>query len=288
MEDRAFRFGLDAFKGQELDIWQGTVITNSTEHPRLVLSADCDLLASKSGGIFFYLTVIPASIFVRDYALPDTIGGRTTLIHEAAKELVQTRNPAFTNVSSHVFTDWLHRHERNRWSKDLPGAHPAELDFLEALAKASRDVHGPAPTAQTEDIDVELIEQPASPYIECKNPQQEKKVNALNKKIRELIQSRLQSSRFDHFILPEVPGAAGCGHYVPFRSIRAMQRSHVCSSRTEVIEYKDNFYPIATCRPILMQSLLQKFMTYFMRIGLTDHFKTQQDGVVNETLGGVK
>jgi hypothetical protein len=285
MEDRSTRFGLDPYMGQELSIWQGTVIANSKLNTRLVVSADCDLASDKSGGSFFFLDVVPASEFVRNYVIPDTLEARLEVVLDEAKNLVVQRNNAFSQVAPRVLFDWLTRGHRKRWLSDLPGAHPAEIDLLEALANASLQLDR---SKQGSDVEEGAKNECRAVYLDCTNSQQQKKIDALNKKIKDLIQSRLQSTRLDHFILPDIPGISGSGHYVPFRSVQAMARDNVCNRRTELVEFREKYYPIATCRPVLLQSLLQKFMTYFMRIGFTDTFKSQQDRVVKETLGVVQ
>jgi hypothetical protein len=50
--------------------------------------------------------------------------------------------------------------------------------------------------------------------------------------------------------------------------------------RIDLVEQPTGYMPRATCRPILLQSLLQKMMTYFVRIGLTNSFKSEQEAVV--------
>lgn len=280
MEDRSIRFGLDPYRGQELHIWQGTVITNLTGDNRLVISADCDLAENKSGGEFFYLDIVRSDSFIRSYALPDTVGERLKYLEATAHEVVRGRNAAFEKVASHVFSEWLLGSDRERRKRDLPGAHAAELDLLDALAIAAKSVLA---GNSEPDLDAES----ANPknhgvLVRCENPQQAKKTEQINKKLRELIQSRLQAARLDLFVLPQIPGIDGSGHYVPFRSIKSMSREVVCAQHADVIDDRTRFYPIAVCRPVLLQSLLQKFMTYFIRIGFTQQFKTEQEKVVRE------
>lgn len=285
MEDRTARFGLDPFNGRAAALWQGTIISNENKDLRLVVSADCDLAPTKRSESFFYLDVLTTDVFSAKYATPDSARDRLETILEAAQELAANRNNAFQSVQPKILNDWLCNGERARWHRDLQGAHPAELDLLDALANAARIIssstanrNAPPPTQ------VKLN----SIYIACENSQQQKKITQINKKIREHLMSRLQSSRLDHFILPEMPGGLGTGHYVPFRSISAMDRDEVCEGRIELAEYPSKFYPIATCRPVLLQALLQRFSTYFMRIGFTDQFKTQQDQVAKAALENIK
>ena len=58
MEDRTARFGVDPFKGQAMQIWQGTILEGGggpLPRRKLVISADCDLANDKGGGEFFAL-----------------------------------------------------------------------------------------------------------------------------------------------------------------------------------------------------------------------------------------
>ncbi len=279
MEDRSSRFGLDPFSGRDTRLWQGTVISNHAKQLRLVVSADCDLAPTKRAGSFFYLDVLTAEAFVSAYAAPDSARDRLDVILDSAKEVAANRNPRFAAVSMQVFEEWLRNSDRERLTRDLKGAHPAELDLMQSLALASRTITHDTSSGPKSGNTI---------YVTCANAQQEKKTGQINRKLRELFQARLQSSRFDHFILPEMPGEPTGGHFVPFRSVREMKRYEVCENRMELADDPTKFYPVAVCRPVLLQALLQRFSTYFMRIGFTDQFKTQQDQVVVATLETVK
>jgi len=287
VEDRTARFGLDPYRGQSLQLWQGTVLESTTGEMRrrkLVVSADCDLTDAKGNGEFFTLEVQNAAHYVRRLVAGDACADLGTILLQSVRETAVGRSPQFANVSNDVILEWLTTSSHERWAADLPGLHVNERDWLLSLRELLEKLFNGKlhqDSGSTGDT-VALL-------LVCGNTQLEKKVSALNKKLREALMKRLQPSRVDLYIFPTLPGDLDAvGHVVPFKSLALMNRDQVCMRHSDLIDNSNGFVPVATCRPILLQSLLQKMTTYFSRIGLTDSFASEQQGVLKtlvESLG---
>jgi hypothetical protein len=276
LEDRAARFGVDPFKGQALQIWQGTILEGGgglIPKRKLVISADCDLANDKGGGEFFALDILRAEEFARQLLVSDGRGELISVLLKDVRDTAKGRNAAFADVTDEVLTEWLTESPESRWTYDLPSLHANERDWLRAiraaiarLASMQADNGGScAPTL----------------LIECANAQLAKQVDQLNKRLKQTLQKRIEPSRVDLYILPPLPGDTNTvGHVVPFKSLTLMSRGQVCLKRIDLIEQPMGYLPRATCRPVLLQSLLQKMTTYFARVGLTNSFKSEQEAVV--------
>jgi|GEM_PF-6889576 len=279
MQDRASRFSVAPFRGQPLDLWQGTILSGSdrSRPNRLVVSADCDLLNDKGSGEFFCLDVFSTNAFVSEVVLPETTDDLLSVLTEEARDIATTRNSAFSAIAGPILQQWLLGGDLTRWSKDLPKVHGNDLDYLVELAKCATRLTSsraePCKSPANEESVTSLL-------LTCANQQLKAKVEQANKKLRKVIAGRLQSSRSDLYVFPPMPGSSEKGHFIPFKSLGLMKRSQVCGSRVDLLERPDGCIPMAVCRPVLMHSLLQKLTLYFTRIGLTDQFKTEQESVI--------
>jgi hypothetical protein len=284
VEDRTARFGIEPFNGQVKQIWQGTILEGGGVSPplrRLVISADCDIAKDKGSGEFFVMDILRVEKFAERVLLSDGRADLVCILIEMARETAKSRNSSFSEVSDEVLAEWLVESEDGRWESDLPNLHANEKDLLLAIrTSVLRFIR------KCEDGDKE----PAPRLlVECTNQQMIKKVEQLNKRLKAAFQKRLEPSRVDLYILPPMPGETNTvGHVVPFKSLTLMSRSQVCMGRMDLVERPNGFTPLATCRPILLQSLLQKMTTYFARIGLTDTFKAEQSTVVKNLLESMR
>ncbi|WP_157636658.1 hypothetical protein [Burkholderia ubonensis] len=288
MEDRTARFGLDPFRGQPLQLWQGTVLESKDgemSRRKLVVSADCDLTDAKGNGEFFTLDVVDAGRYLRHLVLEDARGDFEKILLQSVRDTAINRSPKFSSVSDHVILEWLTTSTEDRWEADLPGLHANERDWLNAIRELiGRLPNGkltqPSPTSNMKELALLLV---------CKNSQLESKVISLNKRIKEALLKRLQPSRVDLYIFPSFPGDSDAGgHVVPFKSLALMKRDQVCMRRGDLIDNPGGLVPVATCRPILLQSLLQKMTTYFIRIGLTDSFSSEQQNVAKNLVESLR
>lgn len=123
MQDRSQRFGTDPYRGQELQLWQGTILKGSkTEAPsRLIVSADCDILSDKGGGEFFTLDIVPANIFLNSIVFISSRVELLNIIASAAREIAVARSISFESVGSSILMEWLLRGDATRWEADLKG-----------------------------------------------------------------------------------------------------------------------------------------------------------------------
>ncbi len=279
MEDRTTRFGVDPFRGQPMQLWQGTILEGggASLSRKLVISADCDLTDEKGGGEFFSLDILRAEDFAKQLVAGDARAELISILLQSARETARNRTPSFAEVSDDALFEWLTESADGRWESDLPSLHANERDWLIALKESiAKLIDGQAGTQSSS-------AEATGPAVllNCANIQLSRQVDQLNKKIKSALLSRLQPSRVDLYILPALPGDSGtAGHVVPFKSLTLMARDQVCMRRVDLAKKPGGFVPRATCRPILLQSLLQKMMTYFVRIGLTNSFKSEQEAVV--------
>ncbi|MGH8786936.1 MAG: hypothetical protein ACREYA_17875 [Cupriavidus necator] len=278
MEDRTQRFGIDPYRGQDLQLWQGTILRSTCETlpQKLVVSADCDLLSDKGAGEFFTLDIIAGRDFLREIVFSSNEDLEEILI-SAAREVASSRQSNFALVEARVLADWLGQGDKTRWSRDLPGAHPNDLDLLLSLQACIRDLTVGGRDAARPCCAQELFH--------CPNVQLKAKSAAINKKLAKAIESRLQSTRSDLYILPALQGDIEVeGYFVPFKSLGLLERRAVSINRLDLAQGAQTFRPVATCRPVLLHSLLQKLNLYFTRIGLTNSFKSEQETVVKTVL----
>lgn len=285
LEDRTARFGVDPFKGQAMQIWQGTILEGGggpLPRRKLVISADCDLANDKGGGEFFALEILRAEEFARQLLVFDGRGDLISVLLQAVRETAKSRNAAFADVSDEVLTEWLTESSDGRWTSDLPNLHTNEKEWLCSIRECVARFTGKC------DVDGAGCAAPAL-LIECANSQLVKQVDQLNKRLKSALQKRLEPNRVDLYILPPLPGEADTvGHVVPFKSLTLMSRRQVCLKRIDLVEQPAGYMPRATCRPILLQSLLQKMTTYFSRIGLTNNFRSEQEAVVKTLVESMK
>ena len=275
LEDRTARFGVDPFKGQAMQIWQGTILEGGggpIPKRKLVISADCDLANDKGGGEFFALEILRAEEFARQLLVSDGRGELISVLLKDVRDTAKSRNAAFADVSDEVLTEWLTESPDTRWTSDLPSLHANERDWLRAIRAA---------VVRLASIQAAGVDCAPTLLIECANPQLAKQLDQINKRLKQTLQKRIEPSRVDLYIIPPLPGDTNTvGHFVPFKSLTLMSRGQVCLKRIDLIEQPMGYLPRATCRPVLLQSLLQKMTTYFARIGLTNSFKSEQEAVV--------
>jgi len=275
VEDRSTRFGIDPYRGSVPTIWQGTLL-RSHEDPslhRLVISADCDLLGDKGAGEFFCLDVHSSEHFLKASLRNECRDDLSEEIVAAARDIAKAKASAFSEMSSQVLRDWLLYGNENRWKADLHGIHGNDLVLLSSLSQSLRRIQDGA--------GAEIL-------LACSIDQLSGKVQSINKKLKAVIRARLTPTRADLYVLPSIPGQEDqTGHFVSFKSLALMRRADVAQSKIEVLEKPKGYSPVATCRPILLQSLLQKLTTYFTRIGLTNTFRAEQEAVLEEAMGKV-
>lgn len=271
MEDRKHRFGIDPYRGQLTNIWQGIVICKKEKsqlHRRMVVSADCDLTDEKGHQEFFVLDVVPIEEFAIHTARGAAFIEIKKVVLQSAREIAVAKQPSFSSVSDEVLNEWILNGDSSRWAIDLPGIHSNERDLLESIKKW---------LSCREFSSVDCVTESSDFLLKCNNLQLSGKVDGINKKIKKELQSRLLSTRVDHYILPSLPGEfETLGHVVPFKSLKLMSKVELSFDAKEV----GLFIPVATCRPVLLQSLIQKMTNYFARIGLTDSFKDEQETIV--------
>lgn len=287
MEDRNARFGIDPFRGQATQIWQGTILESGDVESikrKLVISADCDLTEEKNNEEFFVLDVLKVEKFAYQLVAGEASSDLIAVLLQSARDTVCNRAPLFASVSNEVFCEWLLESTVGRWEADLPGLHANEKDWLHAIRDSVCRLSSRIDQSMHVKNEAEL-----AILLACKNSQLAKQVDQLNRRLKTVLSSRLQPSRVDLYILPALPGdSSTAGHVVPFKSLTLMRREEVCLRRMELVERPGGFVPQATCRPVLLQSLLQKLMTYFVRIGLTNSFQTEQKAVINNLVESLR
>lgn len=276
--NREDRFGVDPFRGQILEIWQGTILgtPDGELKPKLVISADCDLLGDKGLGQFFCLDLWKPDAFLR-FVVPQVLEEFVEILTECARETAATRNSVFSAVSISVLSDWIAYGDRSRWAVDLPNHHVNDLDLLAAISECVKRF-------RFEHENFAAVEEQPSIFLSSENLQLKAKIDQLNKKLRRVLEGRLDYQRADMYVFPPIPGRNGSGYFVPFTSLGLLSRKYVSTCRADLPGMADAYYPIAICRPILLQSLLQKLVLYFTRIGLTDGFKNEQKAVVKAVM----
>lgn len=279
VEDRKHRFGIDPYRGQLTNVWQGTVISKKDEgrlQRRMVISADCDLTDEKGNQEFFTLDIVPIEEFVIHAARGAAIAEIRKIILQSAREIAIAKQPSFFSVSDEVLSEWILAGDSSRWSVDLPGIHSNEKDLLESIKRRLNCCEFPLSECALDASEL---------LLKSDNSQLSARVDAINKKIRKELQSRLLSTRVDHYIFPSLPGEyETLGHVVPFKSLKLMSKMDLSFDTKEV----GVFVPVATCRPVLLQSLLQKMTNYFARIGLTDSFRDEQETIVKTMMEVLK
>lgn len=274
MEDRSLRFGMDPCAGQEGKFWQGTILECAERGLRFVVSADCDLAGDKGDGEFFCLSILTSDQYLERYALPAATGEIISSIVESAREVV----PGFANVGDAALQDWLlSEGGADRWKNDLGSVHKTDLEYLSLLSKSLASLRAGLAGKTVSFLDVKVT---------AESDQLKKRVLAIRKKMKNALGAQVNSSRFDLYVLPDLPGRDEIGFVVPFRSLAIERRADVFASRS-AIEGSTGFFPLATCRPMLVQALLQKLTLYFTRIGITDSFKGEQEAVVSLMLENV-
>lgn len=278
MEDRAQRFKIDAYAGQDLQLWQGTILRTSVREAvsahKLVVSADCDLLNDKGAGEFFCLDVIEASPFLSRIAYSDIQNELIGVVVNLAREVAEAKEPRFSDVSDDVLREWLAASDSARFKRDLPLNHANDIDLLVSLSENLRAVT----TFNGESSSLSAL------LAKSDNGQLKGRIDKLNKQLSKVCESRIQASRADLYVLPEIPGAAAVGHFVPFRSLKLLERSSVCERLQDLKHSPGSYVPVGVCKPMLLQSLLQKLTLYFTRIGLTNTFKSEQEHVVKKVM----
>lgn len=289
MEDRNSRFNIDPFRGQVIQLWQGTVLERKVDgniSRKLVVSADCDLTVEKGNREFFALEIIPVGDFVEQLVGNDALPELVSIHVRSARETASRRTPSFNNVSDDVMFEWLTESSEDRWEIDLPKVHANERDWLLALRDS---INRLSRRKMTNGSIANCDNDTPSILLKCESQQLMIQTGKFNKKIKEIILKQVQPSRVDLYILPSLPGdSSTAGYIVPFKSLALMARNDVCMQRMDLIEKPDSFLPRATCRPVLLQSLLQKMMTYFVRIGLTNNFESEQKDVVKNLVESLR
>lgn len=271
-----------------MQIWQGTILEgggSGSVNRKLVISADCDLTDEKGNVEFFSLDILRAEEFAQQLVVGDARSELVTVLLQSARETARTRTPSFAEVADEVMCEWLTESADGRWEADLPSLHANERDWLSAIRDSVVRLLGgrveESTTASGADSPMVLVS--------CANSQLAKQVDQLNKRLKGVLLGRLQPSRVDLYILPPLPGDSGtAGHVVPFKSLALMAREKVCMRRVDLVKKPGGFVPRATCRPVLLQSLLQKMMMYFVRIGLTDSFQAEQKAVVSTLVESIR
>lgn len=279
MEDRSLRFGVEAHNGIELNVWQGTLVSSSKFGIKFIVSADCDLLNSNGRDDLFCLSVLPAREYIGKFAIPDCAEEIMDLLLAEVRAIANAMSSPIGGVSNEPLREWLVRGGEVRWRADIKGIHKPDVAFInclvqpvEVLARVVESGHVIAP---------DLIK------LKSEDSQVAKRLEKLSAKIKKVLSNRMQGGRSDIYIIPTIPGVLESGFVVPFRTLTVASRRDICRSKMDLIDHPDAYVPVGVCRPMLTQSLLQKLMSYFSRIGVTNSFKEEQDEVVRILVGEI-
>lgn len=279
MEDRSLRFGVEAHNGVELNVWQGTLVSSSKLGIRLIVSADCDLLNSKGGDDMFCLSVLPAKDYIEKFAIPDCAGEILDLLLAEVRAVASAMGSAIGGVSNEPLREWLVTGGEVRWRADIKGIHKPDIAFIKCLVRPVEVL--------VDVIEGGVVIAPDQIRFKSEDGQVAKRLEKLSAQIKKLLSNRMQAGRTDIYIIPSIPGVPESGFVVPFRTLTVTSRRDICRSKMDLIDRPDAYVPIGVCRPMLTQSLLQKLMSYFSRIGVTDSFKAEQDEVVRVLVGEI-
>lgn len=279
MEDRSLRFGVDAHTGAELNVWQGTLVNSSKFGIKLIVSADCDLLQSKGRDDLFCLSVLPAKDYIGRFAIPDCAGEIIDTLLAEVRGIATAMNSPIGEASNEPLKEWLVGGGEERWRADIKGIHKPDVAFMKCLM-------APIETL-TRVLDGGEIVAPELIKLSSEDGQVAKRLSKVSQQIKKILSNRMQGGRTDIYIIPDIPGVPESGFVVPFRTLTVASRRDICRSKMDLIDSPDSYVPVGVCRPMLTQSLLQKLMSYFSRIGVTDSFKAEQDAVVRILVGEI-
>ncbi|MDQ7761421.1 hypothetical protein NG827_06315 [Xanthomonas sacchari] len=279
MEDRSLRFGVEAHAGSELSVWQGTLVNSKACGVKLIVSADCDLFNAKGGADLFCLSVLPVGDYIKRFAIPDCAEEIVGIFLEEIRLMARAQGSAIGDVSDGPLRDWVLQGDEARWRADVKGIHKPDVAFIKCLI-------GPI-NALTRVLENGEVIGPELMKLHSDDGQVARRLERFSVQIKKLLSNKMQSGRADIYIIPSIPGIKESGFVVPFRTLAVTSRRDICRSKMDLVDHPDAYVPVGICRPMLTQSLMQKLMSYFSRIGVTDSFKAEQDAVVKILVGEI-